>query len=1298
MSGRHSPWHGVNLALAALVHLLFGAFWLVALAFVFQAWLGDGGAVIWVVSALVLGIATVVWMARASATPGRVWWLTFRWWLTSWVAPIALVVVWLRARSAPASTPVFRQEPEPEPERSISMDPQFPDQLADFELRLRELERELVRLKRLAATAAPVAPEPVPSVPPAAPAPPATPVPSMPLPPSEPPVWEKLATPAPAAPLRVAPAAVKPAAVKTEPTRPAAPPPPMGDGDKGGFLPRDVDWADFLGARALAIAGGLVTVLGIVFFFALAVNRGWIGPELRVGLGVLTSALVFGGGFELRRRYGDTYAALAAVGAGIAGAYATLLFAAAVYDLVPDVIALVLAAGIASVGLVTALAWSAELVAGFGLVGAMLVPFAVVVTDEITTVGTAFVAVVLAAAGVVSLRKGWDWLLVSAVGASLPQAALLVAGADRGEGIVLALAFVFGALYAGLGLARLLELEDRLEPLGASLVVLGGAVAALSLQRLLDDAALGIGLLAVAALYATLSHWFRVERPQLSALVATIVGASLPQAALLVVGAAEGDAAILLIAAAFAGLYTSLGIWRQIFSRDVVDVVGAGLLAFGAFLAGLASQLLLDGAGRGVALLVVAGVFGALSVGFLRTRPQLSVLLGALVAASLPQAALVVAGADRGDVAIIAVTAAFAALYAAIGVARNLVRGPGGVGSTEPPRSAGAGFAGAAAGTGLDPFGASFVTGSAGFAAVSSLHLLDGTERGIALLVLAVAYGALAAVFFRGRRDLSSLLSAAALILAAGAGGELLSGLGLATIWAAQGAVLAWLAWQTRESRFQLGALGYLGLAAGHALLFEAPPRDLFQATLYPASGAPALVALAAGLVALAFYARHGDEETILGRIGIRQGDLRSASLITASVAATAAASLGLLDLFSTFSWGEVAVTTLWAGVALVALLAGLWRESLLVRVCALVGYGAPLLKAVASDATLPEPQRWYALLAVGAVGIAAGFSYHALQRRLTTLDPIGVLLHGIGLAGGTTAVVELLGSDRLGPALLIVAVVYGALAAVVFARERQRDHATLLWSVSLALAAVAAPQLLDGTLLVAAWAAPAAALALLTSVLREPRFLAASAALTVTALAEAVTRLAPPAELTSANLHPGDGVPALLLALAAGVTLLRFAPLAALKRPGARSEEYGELASSLERLEQATRRPARWIAGLVGLYALSLALLELFERIPGGGVDDRFQRGHTAVSACWALVALGLLYAGLSRRARALRLGGFALFGAALAKLFLYDLASLSSVARALSFLAVGALLLVAGFFYQRLSQQLGLATNPER
>ena len=47
----------------------------------------------------------------------------------------------------------------------------------------------------------------------------------------------------------------------------------------------------------------------------------------------------------------------------------------------------------------------------------------------------------------------------------------------------------------------------------------------------------------------------------------------------------------------------------------------------------------------------------------------------------------------------------------------------------------------------------------------------------------------------------------------------------------------------------------------------------------------------------------------------------------------------------------------------------------------------------------------------------------------------------------------------------------------------------------------------------------------------------------------------------------------------------------------------------------------------------------------------------------------------------------GLALFGLSLAKIFLFDLSALSSVARALSFIAVGGLVLAGGFFLQKLT-----------
>ena len=96
--------------------------------------------------------------------------------------------------------------------------------------------------------------------------------------------------------------------------------------------------------------------------------------------------------------------------------------------------------------------------------------------------------------------------------------------------------------------------------------------------------------------------------------------------------------------------------------------------------------------------------------------------------------------------------------------------------------------------------------------------------------------------------------------------------------------------------------------------------------------------------------------------------------------------------------------------------------------------------------------------------------------------------------------------------------------------------------------------------------------------------------------------------------------------------------------------------------------------------------MLDIAERVSSASVATDFQRGHTAVSALWGLLALGLLVYGLIRSERILQRSGLALFGIALAKLFLYDLRNLSSITRALSFLAVGAVLLAAAFFVERI------------
>ncbi len=209
-------------------------------------------------------------------------------------------------------------------------------------------------------------------------------------------------------------------------------------------------------------------------------------------------------------------------------------------------------------------------------------------------------------------------------------------------------------------------------------------------------------------------------------------------------------------------------------------------------------------------------------------------------------------------------------------------------------------------------------------------------------------------------------------------------------------------------------------------------------------------------------------------------------------------------------------------------------------------------------------------------------------------------------------------------------------------------------------LGGVAVAQLLDGTYAVLAWAAVGAALAWLSARTSEPRFLVGAAAYVAVALGHAVVFEAPPSDLFVAQTHPAGGAPAILIVAAAVAVLGYFS------RRG---------------------RTAAWaLAGVLAVYGLSLAILELVASIFNQSLQTEFQRGHTAVSAFWGLLGLALLYAGL-KRWRSLRLAGFALFAVSLGKIFIYDLPSLSSVTRALSFLAVGAVLLLGGFFYQHLS-----------
>ncbi|MFF2553786.1 DUF2339 domain-containing protein [Nocardia sp. NPDC058058] len=111
-------------------------------------------------------------------------------------------------------------------------------------------------------------------------------------------------------------------------------------------------------------------------------------------------------------------------------------------------------------------------------------------------------------------------------------------------------------------------------------------------------------------------------------------------------------------------------------------------------------------------------------------------------------------------------------------------------------------------------------------------------------------------------------------------------------------------------------------------------------------------------------------------------------------------------------------------------------------------------------------------------------------------------------------------------------------------------------------------------------------------------------------------------------------------------------------------------------------------VGGIAGLYAVTALTVSIGVAT---GRDDGFLAGHGIATVIWMAAATAALLFGLRRLARtpqaakAALAGGLLLTAAALAKLFLFDLATLDGLLRAVAFLVVGVLLLLVGTRYAR-------------
>lgn len=277
-------------------------------------------------------------------------------------------------------------------------------------------------------------------------------------------------------PVEVAPP--PPAPPPAPPPRPQAPPTPA----RPSF-----DLEELLGGRVLAWAGAVAVFIGVVFFLATAIRRGWIDEPTRVVLAYLGSTALLAVGLYLYERKGRSQAALAAVAAAIASLYASTTAATTLYGLVDPAVGLGVALLVGAAATAIAVRWDSRELAGIGIVGALLSP--VLVDAGTTGVALAFMAVALVSAAAVLLWKRWDWLAVAAFLTSAPQlVAWLADSYEDSLALSLGVLSAFWVLYAVAALGY--ELRDRTEKLrfsSASLLLGDAILAAGAGWLMLDD-------------------------------------------------------------------------------------------------------------------------------------------------------------------------------------------------------------------------------------------------------------------------------------------------------------------------------------------------------------------------------------------------------------------------------------------------------------------------------------------------------------------------------------------------------------------------------------------------------------------------------------------------------------------------------------------------------------------------------------------------------------------------------------------------------------------------------------------
>ncbi|HET6288980.1 MAG TPA: DUF2339 domain-containing protein [Amycolatopsis sp.] len=264
------------------------------------------------------------------------------------------------------------------------------------------------------------------------------------------------------------------------------------------------------GSRLLAWIGGAVTLLGVVLFLVLAIQRGWFGPLPRVLGGAVLGAALVGIGLRLHRTPAGRTGAFALAATGIGALYLDAIAATTMYEYLPAYAGLAIGLLIAVGGLLLAVRWKSSLLATAVVLGCVVC--APIITQGFTPQLVAFLLVVQVASTPVQLRQSWPSVAVTA--GIPPLVASVFSTAFTGFGGSTAnSAAALAAGGVGLALALIVTAKRPGDAAALALLAVGPApslLAALFLPKtpaVLVTASVALVLLAVWAAGQWLDGW-----------------------------------------------------------------------------------------------------------------------------------------------------------------------------------------------------------------------------------------------------------------------------------------------------------------------------------------------------------------------------------------------------------------------------------------------------------------------------------------------------------------------------------------------------------------------------------------------------------------------------------------------------------------------------------------------------------------------------------------------------------------------------------------------------------------------